>query len=795
MEGKELASKKPVKILITSALPYVNNVPHLGNIIGCVLSADVFARYCRSRGKETLFICGTDEYGTATETKALEEGITPKELCDKYYEIHKRIYEWFGISTDTFGRTTTPIHAEITQEIFLDLHKNGYVVEDDIVQAYDEKAQMFLADRYIEGTCPHCGYNGARADQCDKCGKLLNFDELINPISKVSKTTPVKRSSRHLFIDLPNMEKELDAWIDAASKQGHWSENSRHIAKAWIAEGLKKRCITRDLKWGVPVPLAGWENKVFYVWFDAPIGYISITANLVKNWRDWWQNPEEVSLYQFMGKDNVPFHTVIFPSTLMGAHTGSEKKWTLLHHISTTEFLNYEGGKFSKSKGLGVFGTDAMESGIPADVWRYYLLTNRPEKMDTDFTWKDFGEKSNNELLANIGNLVNRTLVFAGREFQGKAPQAMLSPSDNEFISSQQAKFASAGELLEQVQLKEALHAIMQAGKEANAYFQKNEPWKTAKENRELCAASIYVLLNQVKDFAIALEPFAPHTSAAIFKQLAVEPKKWDDLGKLSLPAGHQLGKPEILFKKIEAAQLEGFAAKYGGTQAERDEKSAKSAQGAAASQANASVQAKISAQAKAGKQASQANAGAQQKKEKPAPAPVTPISESQIDFEAGKIIEISRHPNAEKLYVEKIQLGSGVVKQVVSGLVPFFTEAELLGKSVILVKNLKPAVLRGTESQGMILAAEDAEGKLEVVSPSAEPGEKGAVEGSEGRQTGGVSQAASTGASPLPEISIDQFFTVKLEVKGGILLANGKPVLVGGKQVKTEKVLDGKVR
>ncbi|MFA6489615.1 MAG: methionine--tRNA ligase [Candidatus Micrarchaeia archaeon] len=765
MEGNKLARKK---ILITSALPYVNNVPHLGNIIGCVLSADVFARYCRSRGYETLYICGTDEYGTATETKALEEGVTPKELCDKYYAIHKRIYEWFGISTDTFGRTTTPIHTEITQEIFLDLHKNGYVVEDDIVQAYDEKAQMFLADRYIEGTCPHCGYASARADQCDKCGKLLNFDELINPISKVSKTTPVKRSSRHLFIDLPNIQTELDAWIDKTAKEGSWSENSYKIAKAWIAEGLKKRCITRDLKWGVPVPLAGWENKVFYVWFDAPIGYISITANLVKNWRDWWQNPDEVALYQFMGKDNVPFHTVIFPSTLMGAQAKSDKKWTLLHHISTTEFLNYEGGKFSKSKGLGVFGTDAMDSGIPADVWRYYLLTNRPEKMDTNFTWQDFGEKSNNELLANIGNLVNRTLVFTAREFAGKVPPASLSQPDNDFISSQQAKFSQATELLEQVQLKEALHVIMQAGKEANAYFQKNEPWKTAKDNREKCASSIYVLLNQVKDFAIALEPFVPHTSAAIFRQLAVEPKKWDDLGELSLTAGHPLGKPEILFRKIEAKELEGFAGKYGGTQAERDEKSAKSAQGEAAKQANASAQAKA----------------AQQKKEKPKPAPVPPISETEIDFEVGKILEIARHPNAEKLYVEKIQLAGGEVRQVVSGLVPFFTETELLGKTIILVKNLKPAVLRGTESQGMLLAAENAEGKLEVLSPVAEVGTKATIEG-----------AASEGKPPAAEITIDQFFTVKLEVKGGTLLANGKPVLVGGKQVKTEKVLDGKVR
>ena len=749
MEGVKFKAKK---ILITSALPYVNNVPHLGNIIGCVLSADAFARYCRSRGCETLFICGTDEYGTATETKALEEGVTPRELCDKYYKIHKAIYEWFGISTDIFGRTATPKHTQITQEIFLDLYNNGFVKEDEIEQAYDEKAQMFLADRYIEGTCPHCGYALARADQCDKCGHLLNFDELINPVSKVSKTAPTKRKSRHLFIDLPGIERELEAWIEKAAKEGSWSENSYHIAKGWLAEGLKRRCITRDLKWGVPVPLPGWEHKVFYVWFDAPIGYISITANLTDKWKEWWLNPQGVSLYQFMGKDNVPFHTVIFPSTLMG----TRKNWTLLHHISTTEFLNYESGKFSKSRGVGVFGNDAQESGISADVWRYYLLTNRPEKMDTDFTWKDFGEKLNNELLANIGNLVNRTLVFTEREFGGKVPDGSLNADDTAFLASQNEKFAKAGELLEAVQLKEALHHIMQAGKEANAYFQKSEPWKTAKADRARCSASIYVLLNQVKDFAIALEPFIPHTSAAIFKQLNTAPRKWDDIGKLTLPAGHQIGKPEILFRKIEQKQLQEFAAKYGGTQVERDEKSA---------QAAAVKQAKVQ----------------QPKKEKPQPVPVAPISESQIDFEVGKILSVERHPNAEKLYVEKIQLGGGEIRQVVSGLVPFFTAEELTGKSIILVKNLKPAVLRGTESQGMLLAAESADGKLEVVSPAAEPGAKGMVEGASG--------------APAKEITIDQFFTVKLEVKGGILLANGKRVLVDGQPVKAEKVLEGKVR
>jgi len=724
----------------------VNNVPHLGNIIGCVLSADVFARYCRSKWHESLFVCGTDEYGTATEAKALEEGISPKELCDKYYALHKGIYEWFGISTDIFGRTSTPLHTQITHEIFLSLHKNGFIVEEEIEQAYDEKAQMFLADRFIEGTCPHCKYDGARADQCEKCGKLLNFDELINPISKLSKTQPVKRRSRHLFIDLPKLQGRLTEWIDRTSKEGNWSENSVQIAKSWLAEGLRRRCITRDLKWGVPVPLPGWENKVFYVWFDAPIGYISITANLTGKWREWWQNPEGVSLYQFMGKDNVPFHTVVFPSTLIG--TG--EKWTLLERLSTTEFLNFEGGKFSKSKGFGVFGNDAVESGVPADVWRYYLLTNRPEKMDSDFTWKDFGEKLNNELLANIGNLVNRTLVFTQREFAGKVPEPDFCADDKKFMEGQNAQLAEVGALLEKVQLKDALHLAMHCGKEANAYFQKNEPWKAAKEDRAKCAASIYVLLHQVKDLAIALEPFVPNTSAAIFKQLNVEPKKWDDIGKLSLPVGHQLGKPEIIFRKLEQKEVAALAAKFSGKQVVAKE---------------------------------EPKAQPPVKQAKPAQKQVEKIPVSSIDFEVGKITAIKRHPDAEKLYVEQVLMGDGE-RQVVSGVVPYYKEEELLGKLVVIVKNLKPAVIRGVESRGMLLACEK-DGVLEVLSPvGAKPGDKISIEGAE-----------AGSAAALPEITIDQFLTVKLEVKDSLALADGKKMLVNGAPIKTEKVAEGKVR
>jgi len=714
------------KRLITAALPYVNNIPHLGNIIGCVLSADVFARYCRSKGYETLFICGTDEYGTATEIKAYEEGISPKELCDKYYVIHKKIYEWFGISTDIFGRTSTPLHTEITHEIFLDLYKNGYIVEDEIIQAYDEKAQMFLADRYIEGTCPYCGYEQARADQCDKCGRLLNFDELINPISKISKTKPIKKSSKHLFIDLPNIEKELEDWIEKTSKEGFWSENSYQIAKAWLKEGLKKRCITRDLKWGVKVPLKGWEEKVFYVWFDAPIGYISITANYTEKWREWWQNPSQVELYQFMGKDNVPFHTVVFPATLIG----TRKNWTLLYHISTTEFLNYEGGKFSKSRGIGVFGNDAVESGIPADVWRYYLLTNRPEKTDTNFTWTDFAEKLNNELLANIGNLVNRVLVFLEREFQSQVPNYKISDEDLKFLNAQKEKFKEIDQLLEKVKIKDALHLCMQAGKEANSYFQYNQPWKLIREDKERCGSVLYILANQIKDLAIVLEPFLPFTSKEIFSQLNIEPKNWKDLGELSIKPLHKIGKPKILFRKIEKEQIEYFAKKYSGKQVENENKDEE----------------KI---------------------------------DTKIELEVGKIIEIKKHPNAEKLYIEKVQLKDKII-QLVSGLVPYYKPEELLNQKILVVKNLQPAKLRGEISEGMLLAAENEKGEVEVLIPQADVGSR-VIMGNE--------------QYPKEKISLDEFFKVKMEVKNYILYVNEKPVKIQEKEIKTTKIKNGIVK
>ncbi|HDQ13812.1 MAG TPA: methionine--tRNA ligase, partial [Sediminispirochaeta sp.] len=463
--------------LITSALPYVNNIPHLGNLIQ-VLSADVFARFCRSAGYETLYVCGTDEYGTATETKALEEGVSPKELCDRFYKVHDDIYRWFGIDFDHFGRTSRPEQTEIVQDIFKKADANGYIFESTIEQLYCESCQRFLADRYVRGTCPHCGYPDARGDQCEDCGKLLDPTELVEPRCGTCGAKPVLKETKHLYLDLPAILPKLQAWMDRASVEGFWARNAIQMTKSWIRDGLKERAITRDLKWGIPVPKEGFEGKVFYVWFDAPIGYISITKDLTEQWEYWWKRPEEVELFQFIGKDNIPFHTVIFPSSLLA--TG--ENWTMLHHMSSTEYLNYESGKFSKSKGVGVFGTDAKETGIPADVWRFYIFYNRPEKADALFTWDDFQEKVNGELIGNLANLVNRTLSFLSRFYKGEIPRREPDPA---FVEEVRRREAIIGEALERAELREAFRQIFALSSYGNREFQAGEPWKSRKSEPE----------------------------------------------------------------------------------------------------------------------------------------------------------------------------------------------------------------------------------------------------------------------------------------------------------------------
>jgi methionyl-tRNA synthetase len=657
--------------LITSALPYVNNIPHLGNLIQ-VLSADVFARYCRLRGYPTLYVCGTDEYGTATETRALEEGITPRELCDRYFKIHDEIYRWFGIAFDKFGRTSTPEHTEITQGIFAKLDAAGFINENTIKQLYSPKDDMFLADRYVRGTCPHCGYADARGDQCENCGKLLDPMELINPRSARSGDTPVVRETRHLYINLPAILPRLQAWMKEASVHGYWANNAIRMTEAWIRDGLKERAITRDLKWGIPVPRDGFRDKVFYVWFDAPIGYVSITATLTKEWESWWRNPEEVDLYQFIGKDNIPFHTVIFPSSQLG--TGD--KWTMLHHMSSTEYLNYESGKFSKSRGVGVFGTDARDTGIPADVWRFYIYYNRPETSDTTFTWKDFQEKTNSELIGNLANLVNRTLTFVARNYDGVLPEG---PSDEVFWTEVRAREAAIGNALEKVELRSAFQQIFALSSLGNKRFQDGEPWKAIKENPVAAAGLLRDLTCLIRDLAVLTHPYLPQTSATIAGFLGVAAPGWADLGR---PAGvSRISAPTLLFKKLEDDQIEGLRVRFAGSQQERTEDLARQ-------------------------------------------------FAARVDLRVARIDAIERHPKADKLYVETVSVGELGTRQIVSGLVPHYKPEELLGRNVLLVANLAPAKLRGVESAGMLLAAQTPEIVEVVFAPEAQPGDRVLIQG-----------------------------------------------------------------
>jgi methionyl-tRNA synthetase len=763
--------------LITSALPYVNNVPHLGNLIQ-VLSADCFARFCRLRGYETLYVCGTDEYGTATETKAAEEGISPRELCDRYYGIHDAIYRWFNINFDKFGRTSTPIQTEVTQGIFKKLDAAGFITEHSMEQLYCGHCGRFLADRYVLGTCPHCGYGGARGDQCEACGKLLDPAELKEPRCSVCGSEPVFKNTRHLYINLPAIKDRLESWISKASVEGFWAFNAVKMTEAWIRDGLRERAITRDLKWGIPVPKAGYEDKVFYVWFDAPIGYISITGNLGAemglDWRafvdSWWKSPGGAELFQFIGKDNIPFHTVIFPSSLLG--TG--ENWTMLHHMSSTEYLNYEGGKFSKTRGVGVFGTDTMETGIAADVWRFYIFYSRPERADSLFTWNDFQEKVNGELIGNLGNLVNRTLSFVTRYYGGVIPQGGVG--DQAFFTTLRNYESRIGDLLERVELREAFRTIFELSSFANKTFQEGEPWKKRTGDPsdplggpEAAEALIRRLCYAVRDIAVMIEPFLPQAARRIagFFGLEFAEKKpgtfrigeesgegrlsWDSLGREG--GLSRVAACEVLFSKLEDDRIAELRNRYSGTQKERQ--------------------------------------GSAEKEAELRPEPEAPDFAGTLDLRVAEIVKIERHPRADKLYIETLKIsgpdGAPEERVIVSGLVPFYTEDQLLGKRIILAYNLKAAKLRGVESRGMLLAASDHGGpegaeRVEVLDAGEIP-------------TGTrVIPAGGTLPEPPGEIDIDAFFKVPLGVNNGVVEAGGKALTLNGRPIKTALIVSGEV-
>ena len=763
--------------LITAALPYVNNIPHLGNIIQS-LSGDVFARYCRSKGYDTLYICGTDEYGTATETKALEEKTDPRSLCDHYYKEHTNIYKWFNINFDKFGRTSNQQCTEITQGLFNDLDAAGLIKEHVNKQLFCPHCNMFLADRYVDGTCPKCGSPKARGDQCDECGSLLDPIELKEPKCHTCGSTPEVRETKHLYIDLPALSDKLNAWVEKASVEGRWADNAINMTKAWIRDGLQERGITRDLKWGIPVPKAGYEDKVFYVWFNAPIGYLSITKQLADelikegkqsfDWKSWWIPSEseeakgkgKVDLFQFIGKDNIPFHTVIFPCTLLG----SPHEWTKLHHMSSTEYLNYEDGKFSKSRGVGVFGSDAIETGIPADAWRFYIFYNRPEKQDYQFTWKDFMEKLNGELIGNLGNLVNRTLLFVNKYYEGKIPEA---PVDEELWAQVKELEKKATEYLEWAELKDAFRTMFEISDICNKKFQATEPWKARTENPAVADSLIHNLCYVIKDLMIMMNPYMPQYTQKIMsyfgktieeKKVGMETKPgytWADLGVTE--GLTTVGPTEVFFKPLDQKTMLAFREKFGGQQkAKKEEKKA-------------------------------------DKKAKKAEPVVLPVEQqeaffnSTIELTVAKIVDVKPNPEGEKLFIETMDDGSGTPRTIQSGLRMYLKEEDLLGKHVVIASNLAPRTMRGVESRGMLLAGDykDADGKdcVEVLDVSwAAPGTKIVIEGADPK------------AAKKAEITGDEFFSVQIKSVDGVVQIAGKKLLADGKKIKTTKALNSDI-
>jgi len=736
------------KRLVTSALPYVNNIPHLGNLTQ-VLSADVFARFCRSKGYETLYICGTDEYGTATETRALKEGLSPRELCDRYHAIHRDIYAWFNIAFDYFGRTSTEMQTAIVQDIFTKVDAAGYISEHELEQLYCPSCQRFLADRFVEGTCPHCHSEGARGDQCDSCQTLLDPVELINPRCGVCGTRPVPKKTKHLYIDLPKALPLLEQWMEQASKEGFWANNAIQVTKSWIRDGLKERCITRDLKWGIPVPKPGYEDKVFYVWFDAPIGYVSISANATKDWKKWWQEPKNTELFQFIGKDNIPFHTVIFPSCQLA----SGEDWTMLHHMSSTEYLNYEGGKFSKSLGIGIFGNDVQDTGIPADVWRFYMFYNRPEKSDVTFTWTDFQEKVNGELIGNLSNLVNRTLTFVKR-FYPEDASLLDACIDEELWKQVLEKEAEIDALLERAEERDGLRQILALSSVGNKAFQDGEPWKLKNTDPEKAKSLLKTLMYLIRDLGIMVEPYMPTTSARILAFLGSENARWTDLGKTE--GIEHLNQPELLFSKLEDVTIDSLRTRFSGSQEER----------------------KLKEQT------------IKMEKEMEHTEDQVGLAEQfakRVILKVGKITTVEKHPQGDKLYILTLDMKEEESRTIVSSIVPYYTAEQLQDQHIVVVSNLKPANFRGVKSYGMLLAASDPKAEehttCEVLfAPQFEVGTMLSPEGYEAP------------VEALPYVKADHFFSMPIVTEGGVVKIDGKPVGRDGVYLTSKLYLDGPV-
>lgn len=561
------------KILITSALPYINGVPHLGHMVGCLLPSDIYARYMRMMGHEVLYICGNDEHGTASEVGALKENMPVQEYCDKYHARHKQTYDDFNLSFDYFGRSSSEQNKELTYHIFSQLDKNGFISEKTMRQVYSVDDGMFLADRYITGTCPHCGYEKARGDQCENCTKVLEPTDLIQPRSTISGSTNLEvRETKHLFLNLPKIEKELVDWLK--TKEAFWPEVAYSIAKKWIKEGLQPRCITRDLKWGFPVNKEGFEDKVFYVWFDAPIGYIGITKQWSdekpdeRDWKEWWLDAKDVRYVEFMGKDNVPYHSITFPATLLG--TG--ENWTKVDYLKGFSYLTFEGGKFSKSEHRGVFAEDAVQE-FPADYWRYWLMANAPEASDSSFTFDGFVNTVNKDLNGVLGNFVQRVMKLTASKLGNSVPlRTAWQPEDEALIRTLQTRVNDYMKYMDALEFRKALNELRAIWVEGNNYISVTEPWTVVKQDETRAATILNLCLNLVRIYAVLSAPIMPTTAEKMLQKFNL---KLDDMPLIknfdvaheveALAAGTNFETGEALFERITPEKAVELQQKYGG--------------------------------------------------------------------------------------------------------------------------------------------------------------------------------------------------------------------------------------
>ncbi len=705
-------TKKFARTLVTSALPYANGYTHLGHVAGAYLPADMYTRFLRSSGEEVIHVSGSDEYGVAITIAADKEKVSPREVIDHYHEAHKTAFQGLGIDFDIYGRTSCPEHIQTAQEFFRALYEGGHLAEKQEEQFYDPEADMFLPDRYVEGTCPVCGYDGARGDQCDNCSSTYNQTELRNPISKISGKTPELRPTRHLYLKLGDFQRELEAYAEGHASD--WKDNVLQQTRAWLKQGLGDRAITRDLDWGIDVPLPGFEGKKIYVWFDAPLGYITNTRVLTARsgdpdgWKRWWCDPES-RYVAFIGKDNIVFHTLMFPAQILGRNERGGDRYNLPDNVPACEFLNLEGEKFSKSRNWGIDLRDYLAE-YPPDPLRYTLASILPENKDADFTWREYQARTNNELADILGNFINRTLQFSARYFDGVVPPLVASAekeeevralltedlrracngaqSDLEVLEELVPKYLKyftrndlvilleltrapkrIGDLYRVFKFREAVLETMNVARAANKYFNDSEPWKSRRESPGRCATAINICLQVVRSLAVLFEPIIPFSSVKIWEMLNLElgrGSNWSSVPELLVPTRHTLGEPTILFAKVEDETVEREVAKLG------------------SSSSSAAAEPPIAVELK---------------------PEVTFEDVMKLDLRVATVLAAERVKKSEKLLKLQIRIGN-LERQIVAGVGKQYEPEELIGRQIVVVANLKPAKLMGNESQGMLLAA-----------------------------------------------------------------------------------------